>query len=152
MRSAFIDLFLQVQVAMTPWICYCIYRCFITVRNSSCGKVMFSQVVIKNSVHRWGCLQLGLGGIHILDRHPQADSPLGRHPLWQKPPSRQTSPLPEMATVANCTHPTGMHSCYHPQMKLWEGYVFTGVCDSVHGGGVCIPACTWATLYKQLHS
>ena len=25
---------------------------------------------------------------------------------------------------------------YRPQTKLREGYVFTGVCDSVHGGGV----------------
>ena len=28
---------------------------FITVSNSSCGKVMFSQVCVKNSVHR-GCM------------------------------------------------------------------------------------------------
>ena len=26
--------------------------------------------------------------------------------------------------------------CYRPQMKLQEGYVFTGVCDSVHWGVV----------------
>ena len=30
---------------------------------------------------------------------------------------------------------------YRPQSKLREGYVFTGVCHSVNGGGVCIPAC-----------
>ena len=29
---------------------------FITARNSSCGKVMFSQECVKNSVHRRGCL------------------------------------------------------------------------------------------------
>ena len=28
--------------------------------------------------------------------------------------------------------------------KLRQGYVFTGVCDSVHREGVCIPACTGA--------
>ena len=26
---------------------------------------------------------------------------------------------------------------YRPQTKLQEGYVFTGVCDSVHRGGAC---------------
>ena len=29
----------------------------------------------------------------------------------------------------------------HQQTKLGEGYVFTGVCDSVHRGGGVIPAC-----------
>ena len=28
----------------------------VTARNSSCGKVMFSQVCVKNSVHRWACV------------------------------------------------------------------------------------------------
>ena len=31
-----------------------------------------------------------------------------------------------------------------PATKLGQGYVFTGVCDSVHGGGVCLSAC-WDT-------
>ena len=52
---------------------------FITVRNSSCGKVMFSQVCV--------CPQGG--GVHLLGRHPpcQADTPLlpGR-----SPPGRHT--------------------------------------------------------------
>ena len=30
---------------------------------------------------------------------------------------------------------------YHPQTKLREGNVFTPVCDSVHRGRGCIPAC-----------
>ena len=33
--------------------------------------------------------------------------------------------------------------CYRPQTRLWEGYVFTGVCDSVHRG-VCLIEC-WDT-------
>ena len=36
---------------------------------------------------------------------------------------------------------------YRPQTKLWEGYVFTGVCDSVHRG-VCPIAC-WDTTPWQ---
>ena len=39
----------------------------IIVRNSSCGKVMFSQACVKNSVHRGG-------GVHPLGRHPLADT------------------------------------------------------------------------------
>ena len=74
------------------------------------------------------------GGVHLprinttplLGRHPQADTPLGRHPFWadaspgqtppkQTPPlgrhlSRQTVPA-ETATAADGMHPTGMHSC-----------------------------------------
>ena len=42
----------------------------------------------------------------------------------------------EPATAADGMHSTGMHSCYHLQTKLREGYVFTAVCDSVHGGGL----------------
>ena len=32
-----------------------------------------------------------------------------------------------------------------PATKLGQGYVFTGVCDSVHRGGVCLSACCDAT-------
>ena len=32
-----------------------------------------------------------------------------------------------------------------PATKLGQGYVFTGVCDSVHRGGVCLSACWDAT-------
>ena len=31
-----------------------------------------------------------------------------------------------------------------PATKLGQGYVFTGVCDSVHRGGICLSAC-WNT-------
>ena len=55
----------------------------------SCDKVMFSQVFVT----------LFTGG------------------GWQTPPGRhlpkQTSPLSMMATVADGTYPTGMHSCYN---------------------------------------
>ena len=41
---------------------------------------------------------------------------------------------------------------YRPQTKLREGYVFTGVCDSVNGGGgLGIPSCLAPPLCKQLH-
>ena len=36
------------------------------------------------------------------------------------------------------------HGFYWPQRSCGQGYVFTRVCDSVHGGGVCLSAC-WET-------
>ena len=66
-----------------------------TVRNSSCGKVMFSQACIKNSVDGGGCLP------HFMLGYTDTDTPLGRPPL----------PPPETATAANGTYLTGMHSC-----------------------------------------
>ena len=37
-----------------------------------------------------------------------------------------------------------------PPTKLGQGYVFTGMCDSVHGGGVCLSAC-WDTTPQSRH-
>ena len=42
---------------------------------------------------------------------PQKQAPPGAAPPEQTPPGAGT--LPEMATVADSTHPTGMHSCFH---------------------------------------
>ena len=60
----------------------------VTVRNSTCGKMMFSQLCVKNSVQR---------GV-------VCTAPMGRHPL-----SRHTSY--QKATAVDGTHPTGMLSC-----------------------------------------
>ena len=61
------------------------YYSIITVRNSSCGKVMFPQECVKNSVHG-GVSASGSRGVY---------TPLGRHP------PRQT---PETPTAADGTH------------------------------------------------
>ena len=77
----------------------CSFIHIFTVRKSSCGKVMFSQACVKNSVRGW-CTPPW-----------QPPSP-GRHP--NPPPAMQIPPgqtSPKMATVADGTHPTGMHSC-----------------------------------------
>ena len=108
---------------------------------------MFSQACVKNSVGRGG--KVHTLGRHPLGRHPLwadiplsrptwadppgqtppwADTPLGRHPPGADPPG-QTPPL----QWSDGMHPAGMHN-YCPQMKLREGNVFTGVCDSVHRG------------------
>ena len=77
-----------------------------TVRKRICGKVMFSQACVKNSVYR-GCLP---------DTPPPARHPpprqtplLGRHPQDTHTPQVNT---PQTATAAYGTHPTGMHTCY----------------------------------------
>ena len=72
-----------------------------TVRNSNCGKVMFSQACVKNSV-QGGVAQPALG------QTPPAGilACTGAYTL----PGRQT-PLPPTATAADGTHPTGMLSC-----------------------------------------
>ena len=57
--------------------------------------------------------------------------------------ARQTPPPPqEMATAADGTHPTGMHSYwfnYHPQTKFAKVmFLHLSVSHSVHGGGACV--------------
>ena len=68
-----------------------------------CGKVIFSQACVKNSVHG-GCLPQCMLG----DTNPPSRP--ARHPPGQTP----TCPVPAgiyMATAADGTHPIGMHSC-----------------------------------------
>ena len=86
---------------------------------------MYSQVCVKNSFHRGvypsmhsagGCVsQYALRpGQTPLGRTPLGRSPLGRHPLvdthpWADiPPGRH--PIPPMATAADGRHPIGMYS------------------------------------------
>ena len=84
------------------------YLNIFTVTNSSCGKVMFSQACVKNSVH--GGFSWLHAGIHTpLGRHPPGQTPpLGRHPSGKHPRGRHPS---ETANAADGTHPTEMHSC-----------------------------------------
>ena len=80
----------------------------VTVRNSRCGKVMFSQACFKNSVNGRG------GGV-----------------AWQGPcvvrgacggagGMRGTGGCVavETAIAADGTHPTGMHSCFNSKIVL----------------------------------
>ena len=68
----------------------------ISIRKRGCGKVMFSQACVKNSVHLGGgCPGPGPGG--VCPRGVSRPRPGGV--------SAQT------ATAADGTHPTGMHSC-----------------------------------------
>ena len=92
--------FARVCILVLSYICNFIhyYR-----PQRSCDKVMFS---VKNSVHRG-----------VSARHPQADTPLGRHP---RPPRQtpQADTPQQTATAADGPHPTGMHSCLHHVMLV----------------------------------
>ena len=96
-----------------------------TVRKQSCGKVMFSQACVNNSMHRRRRCTQGEVGRHVTGqtppagRHPrQADRhPTGQTPPWQAdiPPTENLCrhpPTPEMANAVDVMHPTGMHSCF----------------------------------------
>ena len=110
----------------------------ITARISSCGRVMFSQTYVKNSVHRGrdvcpgrfaqeGCLSRGWIQRQTAPEpeanttpDPEADSPRPRgryhsRPRGRRPPAQWQTPPgpdhPEMTTEAGSTHPTGMYSC-----------------------------------------
>ena len=90
-----------------------------TVRKRSCGKVMFSQACVKNSVHRRGCLpKCLLGYTPWADTPPRADTPWadpqGRHPPGQIPPGRH----PPQQTSPPSRHPPGQNPTPHPE----DGY------------------------------
>ena len=77
-----------------------------TVRKQSCGKVMFSQACVKNSVHGGVCLSAcwdtppwrqtpSPGGRHPsleADTHRWRQTPLDRHPPGQTPPLWRQTP------------------------------------------------------------
>ena len=83
----------------------------ITVRNSSCRKVMFSQRCVKNSVHSGK----GKGGIHGQVRGVHGGGHawhVGDHVWWGGMQGRGcVAEGVWMATAANGTHPAGKHSC-----------------------------------------
>ena len=55
-----------------------------------------------------GCGGRGFGGRVVYGPRPEADTPLD---LSQIPPGPKADTPHEMATAADGTHPTGMHSC-----------------------------------------
>ena len=77
---------------------------FITVPNSSCGKGMFSQACIKNSVHGGGVFQHALG-----------QTPPGRYPSthWDRHPS-----YPPPSPGGHCS---GRYASY------WNAFLFSSI-------------------------
>ena len=92
------------------------FRNIFTVHKWSCGKVMFSQACVKNSVHR-GCIPACTGADTHLGRYhlgrppwadtPRADNPLDRHLLGRHPPGR---------------HPPGRHLLSQADTPPADGY------------------------------
>ena len=102
------------------------------------AKVIFSEVCVKNSVHRGGSVFGPLGGLLLVPRgvsafglggglqaHSQGGSLGGSGPglqprgklrgIWSRttPKGKVEDVSPrETATAAAGTHPTGMHSCF----------------------------------------
>ena len=79
-------------------------------QRSSEGYV-FTRVC--HSVHRGVCLS-ACWDTTPQEQTPPEQTPPGGDPLEQTPPREQIprSRHPQTATVADGTHPTGMHSCY----------------------------------------
>ena len=88
------------------WLCFCRYHIF-TVRNEV-AKVVFLHV----SVCPRGGLPLGILGCHPPSGADPPPVSWSRPPLGADPPAGAGTPPKKTATVADGTHPTGMHSCY----------------------------------------
>ena len=110
---------------------------FITVHNSSCEKVMYSQACVKNSVQGEECIPACTGadtppcsvhaGIHIhsLGRHPQVDIPSGRHPLGRHPPAQcMLGYTPPCTVHAGIPLPPDSH-CRGRYASYWKAFLFT---------------------------
>ena len=79
---------------------------------------MFLHLSVSYSV-RWGVSV----PVHASIHPPQADSLPGQTPPWQTPPlgrHPRTDIPPEMATAADGTHPTGMHSCQSMYLHTYK--------------------------------
>ena len=105
----------------------------VTVRNEV-AKFTFLHLSVSHSVHGGGLPQCMLGYHPPWDQAPlpwdQAPPRPGPQPGSRHPPQDQAPPPPhETATVADGTHPTGMHSCLH----YWK--IFSEYCISLCFGG-----------------
>ena len=99
-----------------------LHRCNIYRPQRSCEGYVFTRVC--HSVHGGGLPQCMLGYPPPRSRAPPGADPPGadppgaeppgsKHPPWSRHPQPpQGADPPETATVADGTHPTGMHSCW----------------------------------------
>ena len=103
----------------------------ITAHQRSYGKVMFSVVSVCLSVHR----------SHVTITHDALDLTTGTQSL---PPVDKGPEDPVLQTWVPLPPPD-------VEVKLWEGNVFTGVCNSVQGreSHVTITMMHWTSLYMD---
>ena len=90
-----------------------ISRNCITVRNSSCGKVMFLDACVKNSVHS--------GAVYT---PPWADTPLGRHTPGRHPLSRPTPPVADTSSEQTSFPPPRDGHCNGLYASYWNAFLF----------------------------
>ena len=95
---------------------FAVYPLIFTVRNEV-AKVMFLHLSV--------CPQGGVCLSACWDTTPpstqeQAPPQEQTPPLGPDPPSRHPPPTQQTATVADGTHPTGMHSCFHMFFDLFR--------------------------------
>ena len=75
----------------------------------------------------------------------------GRGSPWRRPPPDREPPPGQ---IPPCTVKSWQYAPYRNAFllpattKLGQGNVFTGICDSVHTGGVCLSA-SWDTITPQ---
>ena len=125
----------------------------ISVGKRSCGKVMFSQACVNNSVQGggWGQgIPLGIHwrqegvwpGVSAQGEYLPKESvcsgsvcPVGVSAQWgylpwglPPGPEADTHP-PETSTAADGTHPTGMHSCFLSFYRRWEMVQLEFICS-----------------------
>ena len=127
---------------------YCWIMCICTVRNSSCGKVMFlhlSVILLTGGMHGRGCAWQGAcmaggvcfaGGMCIRGMHGggyacqgplcgrgacMAGGMYGKGAMHGRGHAWQEGHVcvaGEMATAVDDTHPTGMHSCLYITLRM----------------------------------
>ena len=80
----------------------------ITALKSSCGKVMFPQARVKNSVRRGRGVCVSQ---NAMGRGVSAQGVYIQQTQRQPPPDPEADTPPPMTIEAGGTHPTGIHSC-----------------------------------------
>ena len=109
----FYDVFPRFKATLDPSFFFILV---FTVSKWSCGKVMFSQACVKDSVHRGvGCVsQHALGQTLLGQPFPWADTHCPVHAEIRTPllSACWDTPLPLTTTAVDGTHTTGMHSCF----------------------------------------
>ena len=96
----------QSRISSDLSLCICNYPCISAVRSVVAERLCF---------HR----RLSFYSQRVFGRHPHpGQTPPGSHPPDRHPLTDTPAPAPEMATAADGTHPTGMHSCFNLQLHL----------------------------------
>ena len=108
----------------------------VSTRNSSCGKVMFSQSCVKNSIH-------GSGEVYTPLETPQADTP------WTHTHSHLDTPPPRTHTYPLGKPPDG--HCRGRYASYWNAFLFQQINHiwEPFERWFCLPVCIWRGRRKR---